>query len=539
MSIDKITKLAASLAKQADNQEKFLAPVLASKLVKASEIYPHDPTIIGLASVIGKYADKNTFISRGEIKDLYRRFYSRNNKFAELFEEELGESEQLATPKFAQRENEAVEVKTDYLADQVLSNALESVFDSSSPLKMYAKDAGNKAKTAVASTLDVWNLSPSNLEIETGNEKFIVVKANYETPKGVTGFYVPVQIVNGKIASPSVFIGNGSPEDLNHGNVKNYITKSAGVKLKISAENILNALTKAASEDREISDTELALARLNTSRRTQQDFFSNQVLSQQVDQEVKEIQLPKYSEFSHLEEKFASPYGIASFNLGEDKVNTGREVVARSLASFGTKNAQITVADSNQNTVTYAVSLNSGKVAFKVPVKIENGKVNPPTVMLCQGSVTSFDAEGINKLFVQNITDYKAAATASAHYGLKPSDLVDNIRQAMQENNLAKAEDALNVLAESGDSKAYASGFQVYASGLKGEAEANDITNHPLYNANDFYTTSASKVAISKQTGLPINKIYIDENGNHRPMYRRGMQESYQGGFFMNYKIFG
>jgi hypothetical protein len=345
--------------------------------------------------------------------------------------------------------------------------------------------------------------------------------------------------MEGKVASPSVFIGNNNPEDLNHSNIKNYITKSAGIKLKISGENILTALTKAASEDREISDTELALARLNASRRQQQEFFSNQIFNQKVEDEVKEIQLPKYSEFSHLEEKFTSPYGIASFNLGENKVNIGREIIARNLASFGAKNAQITVVDSNSNTVTYAVSLNSGKVAFKVPVKIENNRVNPPTVMLCQGSVASFDAEGVNKLFVQNITDYKAAAAASAQYGLKSNELIDNIRQAMQENNFAKAEDALNVLAENGDAKAYASGFQIYASGLKGEAKADDITSHPLYNSKDFYTTSASKVAISKQTGLPINKIYIDENGNHRPIYRRSMQENYQGGFFMNYKIFG
>ena len=33
-----------------------------------------------------------------------------------------------------------------------------------------------------------------------------------------------------------------------------------------------------------------------------------------------------------------------------------------------------------------------------------------------------------------------------------------------------------------------------------------------LYNEKDFYTTSASQMPISKQTGLPINKIYIDEN---------------------------
>ena len=538
MSIDKITKLAQSLVTEMDNNEKFLAPVLASKLVKAAEAYPHDPTIIGLTSVIAKVADKSNFISRKELKDLYNKFYTRNTKFGEIFASELGEATHLMAPKFANREEEKNLVSTDKLGDQILSNALESVFDNKIPLKMYAKDVAEKAKSVVAETLSIWKLAASNLEINSGNDKFIIVQANYETPKGKVSFFVPVSVVNSKVASPSVFIGNGNPLDLNKDNVKSYILKSAGTKLKISSENVLVALSKAASENREISDTELALARLNASRRQQQEFFSNQVLNQKAEQEVKEIQLPKYSEFSHLEQKFASPFGIAAFNLGEDKVNLGREVIARNLHSFGIKNAQITVADSNANTVFYAVSLNSGKVAFTVPVKVEDNKVKSPTVMMCQGSLSAFDANGINKLFTQNITDYKAAAVASPNYGLKSSDLVENIRVAMQENNLAKAEDALNVLAESGDSKAYAAGFKVYSSGLKGET-AEDITQHPMYNANDFYVNPVSKVSISKQTGLPINKIYIDENGNHRPLYRRAMQESYQGGFFMNYKIFG
>jgi hypothetical protein len=537
MSIEKITKIANSLANQIDNSEKILAPSLALKLSRAAEAYPHDPTIVGIASVMNKYADKNTFISKGDFKGLYQKFYSRNTKFAELFQNEIGEQVQLMQPKIAERVDETKEIKMDHLADQVLLNALESVFDNKS-LKMYARDMAEGAKKIVASTLDAWNLNPSTLTVDDGNEKFIVVRAGYETPKGVTNFYVPVEIVGKGVTSPTVFVGNGTTHDLNNQNVKNYIRQAAGVKLKLSATNILDALTKAASEDREISDTELALARFNASRQQKEEFFANQILAQNVEAEVKEIQLPKYSEYSHLEAKFTSPYGIAAFNLGEDKVKLGREVVARNLHSFGAKNGQVTVADSNNNTVFYAVSLDSGKVAFTVPVKIESGKVQPPSIMICQGSVNSFDAKGIRSLYTTNTTDYKAAAVASANYNLKSSDLIDNVRVAMEEGNLAKAEDALNVLATKGDAAAYATGFKVYASGLKGE-KRDDISNHPMYNENDFYITSASKVPVSKQAGLPINKIYIDENGNHRPLYRRAMNENYQGGFFMNYKIFG
>ena len=538
MSLDKLNKLASSLAQEIDGKESFFTSVIANKLTKAAEIYPHDSTIISMASVINKYSDKNLFITRKDLRDLYNKFYTRNTKFAEVCQEELGDHVKLMTPKIAAQEDQTV-VATEHLGDQVLVNALQSVFDSSVPLRMYAKDLGEKAKKVVAETLDTCNLNANKIEIANGNEKFIVVKASYETPKGSTSFYVPVEISANKICSPNVFVGNAGIYDLNYANVKTYLTSQAGSKLSLSADVILETITKSASENREISDVELAVARLNSNRKEKQEYFANQVLSQQVEAEVKEIQLPKYSEFSHLEEKFTSPYGIACFNFGEEKVKTARDLVARNLSSFGYKNSQVTVSDSNKNTVFCAVALDNGKVGFTVPVKIENNRVNSPEIMLCKGSINPFAAKSIKNLYANNISDYKASAVASPNYGLKSDELVNLVREAMTENNLPKAEDALNVLAESGDSKAYAIGFKVYASSLKGEQDANDITKHPYYNENDFYTTSASTLPISKQTGLPINKIYIDENGNHRPLYRRGMSENYQGGFFMNYKIFG
>jgi len=538
MSLDKLNKLATSLAKEIDDNESFLTSFVANKLTKAAETYPNDSTIISVASIVNKLADKNLLISRKQLKDLHNKFYVRNTKFYEVCESELGEATKLMAPKMASREAE-LELGSEQFGDQVLANALESVFDATIPLKMYAKDVGETAKKAVSSSLESWDLAASKIEIEEGNEKFIVVKASYDTPKGMTSFYVPVQIIANKIATPSVFVGNSGPQDLNNANVRGYLTSCAGNKLKLSGVSILQVITKSASEDRDVSDVELAMARLNSNRQEKQEYFSNQVLNQQVDAETREIQMPRYSEFSHLEDKFISPTGVASFNFGEDKVTIARNVITRNLNSFGFKNAQVTVTDSNDNTIFYAVALDAGRIGFTVPVKIHNNNVTQPEVILCKGAVNSFSAASIKQLYASNVTDYKAAATASPHYGLKGSELVDAVRDAVEEQNLAKAEDALNVLAESGDVKSYASGFKVYASALTGQTQANDITKHPHYNANDFYTTTASSLLISKSTGLPINKIYIDDNGNHRPLYRRGMSDTYQGGFFMNYKIFG
>lgn len=65
MSIDKIQKLVSSLAKTIENSEKVATPVLAAKLAKYTEAYPHDQTIGLMSVVIEKMASNNNlFISK-------------------------------------------------------------------------------------------------------------------------------------------------------------------------------------------------------------------------------------------------------------------------------------------------------------------------------------------------------------------------------------------------------------------------------------------------------------------------------------------
>ncbi len=539
MSFDKIQQLVGSLAQKVEDSQKLATPVLASKLAKCLQAYPEDQTIGAMSRVIEKMAENNNlFIRKAELKSLYHKLYSRNTKFAQLFTDELGLADQLPEPTLHQRDD-AKQLDVYTAADPILSNALNSVFDKHVPLKMYSQSLADNAKTSVARHLDSWNIKPTNIDVDQGNEKFLVVKADYDTPKGVTSFYVPVEVVNNKVAEAAVFMGNAGPQELNNENIKGYLRKHAGTKLKITGSDILDVLTKAASENREVSDAELALIRVNASRQPQSEFVQGQVVGLKVAEAApKEIQFAKSDEFKSFEDHFTSPYGQASFHFGEDKVKIARDYISRELQSLGHKNPQITVTSNDKNTVFYGVSLDSGKVAFTVPVKIANNKIHQPTTLICNGSIASFDNDSINKLYLDNQTDYKVAAVVSPLFGLKPSDLVTQIREAAAEGNLVRAEEALNVLANTGDTKAYAVGFQVYASSL-GNAKSDDITKHPMYNANDFYTNAHSKMPISKQTGLPINKIYIDDQGNHRPLYRRGMSESYEGASFMNAKIFG
>ncbi len=536
MSRDKIQQLVGNLAKALDANQKLATPILAVKLSKYAAAYPQDKTVGMIARVVQDMATRTAFMRKAELQSLYHQYHTVGTKFAELFQEELGQAPAEPSVTTMQRD-EAVKANAYEVGDQVLANALESVFDKHIPLKMYSQPVAEKAMRSVGTTLDSWSLKPSKLTVGDGNDKFIVVKADYETPKGVTSFYVPVEVKQNNVVDPQVFMGNAGPADLNYNNIKAYITQQAGTKTKIGATDILTALTVAADDKREVTAAELAVTRLNAERQGKSEFFQGQVVGLKVEAAPKQdVALPKSDEFFSFEQKFTTPQGLASWRFGAEKVATARNHISRELQSFGFATHQVVVTGNDENTIFYGVSLDTGKVAFTVPVKLADGKLQKPTVMLCNGSLASFDRKGINSLVSENKTDVKVAAVASNFASLKPSEIVNNLRQALADENYTKAEDALNVLANSGDAKAYALAFQLYMDGLAGHKVAESHCTHVKKNASK---TSVSEHPICSQTGLPTNKVYQDKDGNCRPLYRKGMDETYEGASFLNAKIFG
>jgi hypothetical protein len=537
MSSDKIQQLVSALAKSVENNERLATPILAVKLAKCVVAHPHDQTLGMMARVVKDLADKNMlFIRRAEFKDLARRYHSRNSKFAELFQEELGEAPAEPTITLSNRD-ESLQSNPYHVGDQVLANALESAFDKHTPLKMYSQPLADKALKSVGNTLDAWNLSPNSLTVAAGSEKFIVIQADYETPKGMTSFFVPVEVDGKNIVEASVFMGNAGPQELNHSTIKAYLTSLAGSKLKVNAASILGVLTKAASENREVSDAELALTRLTAKRQGKSEFFQGSIVGQKMAEEARpDVKLPELEETKTFEEKFNTIQGLAAWKHGLTTVNAARNHIVRELATFGHRNPQVVVTGHDDHGITFGVAIDTGKVAFTVPVKVADGKVLKPTVMLCEGSVASFSQAGVNQFVSESRIDTKVAAAASTMSALKPSEVINNLRQAVSEGNHEKAEDALNVLANCGDAKAYATAFQIYMSGLAGHKIAKTQCKHVAKSASK---TSVSEFPICSQTGLPTNKVYQDKDGNCRPMYRQGMDETYEGAVFNNAKIFG
>ena len=340
MSLDKIHQLVGNLAKAVEADQRLATPLLAVKLAKCASAYPQDKTLGSMSRIIGDMVGHNTtFIRRADFKSLYHKMYTHNTKFAELFQEELGETAadlptHSSNGTIFQRDD-GVKANPYHVGDQILANALESAFDSQLPLKMYSQPLAEKAMRSVGTTLNVWNLRPTRLVISDGNDKFIVIKADYETPKGLTSFYVPVEVVKNEVVNPEVFMGNTGPEDLNHTTIKAYLTQQAGTTTKVGAKDILSALTSAASSKREVRAAELALTRLNATRKGKSEFAGSPDLWLGLQVEAapkKDVVVPKEDIFSSFEQQMSTPKGQADFHFGAHKVTVSKLVSAHCIA---------------------------------------------------------------------------------------------------------------------------------------------------------------------------------------------------------------
>jgi len=505
-----------ALSKIVDDNEKISLPIFSAKLSKAAEMFGDDYTIGMMNNVVARMSDSKLFISRAELKELYNKLYSRNTKFAEIFKEELGDGIKLATPTLYKRDASETTPVGDNI-DEALVNSLHSVFGNKT--NAYTVVAAERAKNICSSICNT-----PNIEVAKGDSTCIVCRASFETPKGITSVLIPVEIVSNQALIPSIFYGNDGVENLSKANLESYIVKNTGKALNVGDIPLKQYST----------NVDIALAKLNAHKQIEASQSENEEIYSQVLEDKKSllnVQNYKDPEIETFASKFGSVLGAAKFAFGEEVVDTGRKVILNKLANYGYRHCQVSVCNIDNSSISYAVSVNANNLAFKVPVKIADKQVIEPSIVIANGIVENFSKSGLNTIMNKGATDNKAAAIASPLHELKASDLIDVVKEAMFEENYAKAEDALNILAQNEDDKAYHSAMAIYTSSLSNKKdECVSKCSMIIRNAN-------SKYDICGHTNLPLHKVWQDKNGNCIPGYRKGMSETYDGASFMHSKV--
>lgn len=456
MGLDELLNAINTAKKAINDSEEFPVAGLAVRANKAAELHPHDPMLVMGAKILSKMARDNRFtITRTELNKLYDEIYSPNSKFGRVFANELNRESLPGPQTYKRDEFENAPVSLDYErvgSDSILTNALASAFEGK--YAPYSEKAGKQAKTMCRTQLQLLDLEPKDVEVFAGNSDAIICQASYETPKGYSYALIPLELRNDQPLFPNMFLSRAGFMDLDKDGLTKHIKLSAGKHFKVNGEQLLNVLSSAKNGVKTgVSDVELAVSHLKAKAETPAIYDNNGILLgsigyEAVDREKTAVELPelpKDPEIESFASRMTSKAGEAGQYFGTNVVETGREMLTRKLRGFG-YNPQISVADFDEKTIHFAVNLDR-KRGIKVPIRVTSGLVHPPNIAVASGQIGKFSAEGIKELMTGE-PDIRAMAVASPLYELKPSDLLGQLRDALDEGNLAKAEDAITVLAD-------------------------------------------------------------------------------------------
>lgn len=534
MSLPQLSEAILKASKALSEQEKLPVPVLAVRAKKLAEANPYDQTAIGMYNFLSKRADSEIFISKSDLKLAYQKLYTSNNVFAQAFKEELGGT-QLPTPqKMVHSESE----NQDFLASQAdldLTNALSSILDPTQEVKTYNSETAISAEKACYHELARYALAPKTIKVMAGQVDLLICQATYETPKGEKQLIVPVEIREKRALLPTMFLADDGLTDLNKVALEKYLKNSLEIKSSVNLQKLLTTLSDIKNgKTSPVNEVEQLLLKKKASAGTPA-YDSNSIIGQNINKENLNVELPTFQvseEIQSFADNLSSAKGEAEFIFGKNIVQLGQNLISQDLKSFGYSQVQVKVASSTQKSIVYAASID-GKTGFKVPVKIENNKAVAPKAIICNKNVYSFNANGVAQLVSEN-QDLNIVAYTSPLYNTKGSELVDLLKTAMLDNDYSKAEEILIVL-KSTDEKSYKVAFNTYQQGLTGNLQlANKVS---ASQCSLQIKHASSQHVICGHTNLPLNKVYQDKHGNCSPLYRQGMDNSYEGASFMSSKV--
>lgn len=544
--LNKLRNVVSQAANALYGNEKFTTGVLAVKARKIAELNPHDSTSVAMYRFLESRAqnERELFISRSELKSVYNKLYTNNNKFGQYFKDELGLEKDTTKVQMKRDPGEGTPLVEDFKnhmgdnfdvnAYSALKENLESVLDRK-PIKSYSSKIAKLAQKTCARELNAHGLLPKNIEVVAGQSDVVICRATYDTPKGQSSLLIPVEIKHNIALSPDMFLNTSGFTRINNSAITGYLKATAGKLFKVNAERLLKDISKVKNAKAEPKNGVKAMLNKVASKRGSPMTDMNNIILQEVDPIHPDVMVPDVEvpeEVTTFAKSLTSNAGVAEFTFGKDAINAARQLILFEMKQAGFKNPQVVIASSDEGSVTYAVSINSG-YGFKASVKFADKKPVMPSIIVSNGNVYRFNANGIGKLIANGDSDSRAVAQTSPLYNEKASEIVNRIRAYVNNREFDKAADAVNVLKSSNDQVAYQTGYRIYTDGLGAKKVASVKTECK----KQVKLNNSAKVVCS-HTGLPLEKIYQDKHGNCIPLYRRGMEETSEGVATIHSKVF-
>lgn len=452
MNPQDIQRLITQAAKVVEANEKIALPVMAAKARREAQANPTDVPLINASNVLTKMAEDKTFISKDELRGIVERFTATHSKLSGVFADELGKQAEKKPQTFTRDANEGVALDRDYdrFSDPLLSNALKGAFEEKPTDKLYTNSDAQRAQRAAYAQLMSIGVKPNEIKTFAGRKDIILVQAVHETPLGKSHVLIPVELREGKATLPSMFFSSAGFEELARDPYVAQVKLTAGKSFRVDGCKLLDVLEQVKKgEGNSINEVEMAAIKI-ASETGSPALDPNSVLYTQMEEENPDVQLPKAAATreSTFAETLGKPDGVARFVHGDRVVEAGRNMLIRKFAEIGYTSVQVKVAEVEEDKILYAVAIGTN-TGLKVPVEVTGNMVVPPKIVFAEGVVTAFSKNAISEIVSQGLGGNKRAlATASPSYDLKPSELLDVVKESVAEGNYIRAEDAINVLGE-------------------------------------------------------------------------------------------
>ena len=392
-----------------------------------------------------------TFISKDELRSIVERFSASHSKLSSVFAEELGKQAHNTPQVFQRESNEGASLDADYakFADPVLANALKGVFAKDPVEQIYSPQDAQKAQRAAHAQLVGIGIEPRELKTFAGRKDIIIVQAVHETPLGISNVLIPVELQDGRAVLPTLFFGASGFTDLDKNAYVSNMKRTAGKAWRVDGSKLLDVLERVKTSSDGINEVELAAIKVASTTGTP-SMDPNAIFYGKLDDVNPDVQMPKMAatKESKFAETLGKPDGIARFVHGDRVVEAGRSMLVRKFAELGYSSVQVKVANAEQDKIVYAVGVGVG-TGLMVPVEVVGNMVTPPKIVIADGMVTAFSKQAISEIVKSGAGGSKRAlATASPCYDLKPSELLDVVKESIANGNYLRAEDAINVLGE-------------------------------------------------------------------------------------------
>lgn len=494
MNLDKLNELVGSLKRNLGN-EQFSTTLLANKIASSVVANPNDMTLRMMSNVLQKMASNGqNFIERDQLQGLYKQFYSRNTQADSVLSDELALESKTLKNTYAGKSH-----SVEKTSKSVLSNVYEGILDKDFTPTFYNKKVAGNAAALVVEYLGGQGLT-AKAEVINGTPDAILTLASVQTPKGITSFYVPVELHGEVTLVPNRFITHYGSADFKFASA--YVLQHTGEQVKVAADVVFSSLLK--KEAKEISKVDLAVAqkRMNEARAREEENLKETMAA--ASKPVKH----KFASYVPVEQvafskKLATASGTAELKFGSNIIRQAGEAISATLKTMGLKPLALEVAGTSDNTLKFAVKV--ANASFFVPVKVDGNKVFQPQVLINNGNIASFSKDTVHALVRGVQADSRALSAIASSSTISANDLMTEFKTSIASNNIDRAEEVLGYLQVKSPER-YKEAVALFMDSLSGISKVAD-------GCTSYFVGKNSAYPICNHTGLPMNKVAQDKHG--------------------------